>query len=60
MVTAESTLLYFLRNTNHTEFKRGFDHGDCGACTVIICQTRGSTVRILHTRNAYDSKNFLG
>jgi carbon-monoxide dehydrogenase small subunit len=35
-ITAETTLLDFLRNTDHTEVKRGCDHGDCGACTVII------------------------
>jgi carbon-monoxide dehydrogenase small subunit len=35
-VTAETTLLDFLRATNHTEVKRGCSHGDCGACTVIV------------------------
>ena len=35
-VTAEMTLLDFLRDTNHIEVKRGCDHGDCGACTVML------------------------
>lgn len=35
-VTAETTLLDFLRTTNHTDVKRGCSHGDCGACTVIV------------------------
>ena len=38
-VTAETTLLDFLRNTHHIEVKRGCDHGDCGACTVILEDT---------------------
>jgi carbon-monoxide dehydrogenase small subunit len=38
-VTAETNLLDFLRNTNHIEVKRGCDHGDCGACTVILDDT---------------------
>ena len=36
MVAAETSLLDFLRDTNHTEVKRGCDHGDCGVCTVIV------------------------
>ena len=35
-ITAESTLLDFLRNNHFTEVKRGCSHGDCGACTVIV------------------------
>jgi len=35
-ITAETTLLDFLRNTDHTDVKRGCSHGDCGACTVIV------------------------
>lgn len=35
-VTAETTLLDFLRDNNHIEVKRGCSHGDCGACTVIM------------------------
>jgi carbon-monoxide dehydrogenase small subunit len=35
-VAAETSLLDFLRDTNHTEVKRGCNHGDCGACTVIV------------------------
>ncbi len=38
-VLAETTLLDFLRNTHHIEVKRGCDHGDCGACTVILDDT---------------------
>ncbi len=35
-VAAETTLLEYLRSTNHIEVKRGCNHGDCGACTVIV------------------------
>lgn len=35
-ITAETTLLDFLRNNSFTEVKRGCSHGDCGACTVIV------------------------
>jgi carbon-monoxide dehydrogenase small subunit len=35
-VYAETSLLDFLRKNNYTEVKRGCNHGDCGACTVIV------------------------
>ena len=35
-VRAETTLLDYLRDNDHTEVKRGCDKGDCGACTVIM------------------------
>ena len=40
-VTAETTLLDFLRNTYHIEVKRGCDHGDCraGVPTNRLCST---------------------
>jgi aerobic-type carbon monoxide dehydrogenase small subunit (CoxS/CutS family) len=35
-IPAQASLLDFLRDNNFIEVKRRCDHGDCGACTVIL------------------------
>ena len=43
-VHAETTLLEFLRQTNHRDVKHGCDHGDCGALYSYPEWRRGSLV----------------